>query len=268
MTYIPYTTQAVIGYDNVFTAGTLSASSEQEGGEKENAVDGFTYDFWQPETGLSPAQHTLAVQLSVAQAVDYLAIAAHNLATAEATITLQRSSNGSSWTDVSGPHTPANDGPYLWRFAAVSDSWYRILIEGDDIALGVVQAGAAMVLPEGIYVGHAPAPLNRDPQIMNAESEGGQMLGRSRIRQGMAPLSIKQDMVTPVWVRATWNPFSRIAELRPFFFAWRTDAYPEEVIYGWSVSPAKAEHTKNAYMSVSLEMSGQVYEPRSGISGP
>lgn len=268
MTYIPYSTQAVIGYDNVFTAGTLTASSEQEGGEKENAVDGFTYDFWEPEAGLSPAQHDLAVQLSGAQAVDYLAIAAHNLGTIEGSITLQSSVDGSAWTTVAGPYSPDNDGPYLWRFAQASAAWWRVLIEGDEVSIGVINAGAAMVLPEGIYVGHGPATYNRDPEIQNAESEGGQMLGRSRLRTGMARIQIKQDMVTPAWVRATWDPFTRFAELRPFFYAWRSTEYPDEVAYGWSTGPAKAEHTKTQYMSVSLDMAGQVYEPRSGISGP
>lgn len=256
MAYIPYTTQAVIGYDNVFAAGTLIQSTDTAGGEARNAIDGFTFDYWRPNPIL-PGPHTLRVVLGGAASCDYLAIHAHNLASVGSAITLQGSSDGQVWTTVAGPFSPATNGPQLWRFPPQSFAQWRVSITGTGVALGVVQAGMLLVLPEGVYGGEEPATLNRKPKILNAESEGGQLLGRSRIRQG-AGTTIRQERVLASWVRSTWAPFARHAETRPFFYAWRSGAYPGEVIYGWSTKPATAKQGTAQYMSVGIDVEGQV----------
>ena len=258
MTYVPYTRQAVIGYDNVFTQGVTDASSSPSGGELENALDGFTFDFWTPVSQASPNYHWLAVALGAAAPVDYLAIHAHNLFTVGGTVALEGSDDGETWDEVLAPQSPASNGPMLWRFTQVNHAYYRLLMTGEGAALGVLQAGAALVLPEGVYVGMSPPPLNRANRIQNNKSEGGQFLGRSLIREGARALTMKQDFVTPAWVRSTWEAFAQHAETLPFFFAWRQGDYPLEVMYGWSVGDAEATQSRNAYMSVSLEIEGQV----------
>jgi hypothetical protein len=46
---------------------------------------------------------------------------------------------------------------------------------------------------------------------------------------------------------------------RPFFFAWRPDAYPYEVGYCWLTNdPQPSNALPNGMMSVSLEMAGVV----------
>lgn len=257
MPYIPYTPQAVIAYDNVFTQGAVSASSETSDGAAENAVDGLTYDFWEGEGDTSG--DTLEVNVAGGAACDYLAIAAHNLGSSGATITLQGSADGVAWVTVAGPFSPNVDKPWLWRFPSATYAWWRVLILGGPCRLGVLQAGLATVLPEGIYVGHQPAPLNRRPRILNNESESGQLLGRSIIRRGSAAV-IRQDRVSPAWVRAVWNPFSIHAETKPFFFAWRHASFPEEVIYGWTDGGAEVEQGQAQFMKVSLDMKGQTGE--------
>lgn len=255
MTYTPYTTQAVIGWDNVFTAGTLTASGEASDGAAENAVDGLTYDWW--ETEGDTGGDTLQVQLGSPQACDYLAIAAHDLGTEGASITLQGSADGSAWNTVAGPYSPTTDAPWLWRFASASYLYWRVVILGGPVRLGVLNAGAAMVLPEGIFVGHAPAPLNRKPRLLNNESDRGQFLGRSVIRAG-AEVTVSQERVSQAYARAVWRPFADFAETRPFFFAWRHDERPTEVFYGWSTEGASIEQGSNGFMRVSIEMRGQV----------
>lgn len=254
MSYVPYTPQAVIGWHNVFTLSALSASSETSDGPAENAVDGLTYDWWEGEG--DPAGDTLTVN-SGSVACDYLAVAVHDLGSQGASITLQGSANGSSWTTVAGPYSPTDDKPWLWRFTVATYSWWRVVINGAACRLGVLQAGTALVLPEGVYSGHTPSSLNRKPKILNNESEGGQLLGRSLIRSG-AEADIRQDRVTATWVRNTWSPFATYAETRPFFFAWRHTSFPQEVIYGWSAGGAKVEQGQGHFMSVSLDIKGQV----------
>lgn len=258
MPYIPYSRQAVIGYDNVFARGTLSASSETpDTGEAANAVDGLSWDHWQPAGTDSPPQDWLQVDLGSAAAADYLAINAHNLGSQGATITPQGSADGVSWTAVGGPFSPTEDKPYFWRFDSASYRYWRVLVEGTGLALGIVQAGVALVLPEGVYVGEQPAPLNRKPKLSNNESEGGQFLGRTILRQGSG-VTIAQEHVFPDWVRETWMPFAKYAETNAFFFAWRSDDWPEEVIFGWSEGGATAKQSHQTYMSVSLDIKGQI----------
>lgn len=250
---VPFTTQAVIAYDNVFARGTLAASSSPDGGEAENAVDGFTWDFWAP-AGAGP--HTLVVDLGSAEAVDYLAFHAQNLADTSGSITLARSSDGSSWTDVSGPHSPTDNTPVLVLFSSVSYRYYRISMTGEGSMLGVVQAGQRLTLPEGIFVGAEPPQLNPDDEILNSSSEGGQFLGRSLIRSGASD-KIKQDRVTQEFARGDWADFAEHARLRPFFYGWRTEDYPLEVMYAWSRGGSKVQQGTNGFMSVELAIEGQ-----------
>lgn len=246
-------TLALIGYDNVFTEGTLSASSDPEGGEKENAVDGFTFDHWEPVVSGSPTESYLQVLLTAAAAVDYLAIHAHD---GIGSISLRGSNDGTTWTTISGPHTP-EDGPNLWRFASVSYTRYRVYVTGNVPQLGVLQAGAIMVLPEGVYVGHKPSKYNRADRIMNNKSEGGQLIGRTLLAEGAQGMTISQDRVTPAWARDTWEAFAQHAKTKPFFFAWRHAVYPLEVMYAWSTGPASISVASQTFMSVSLEIEGQ-----------
>lgn len=250
---VPYSTQAVVAYDNVFARGTLTASSSPAGGEAENAVDGFTWDFWAP-AGVGP--HTLVVDLGAAEAVDYLAFHAQNLADTSGSITLAGSSDGSSWTDVSGPHSPTDNTPALVLFSAVTYRYYRLTMTGEGSVLGVLQAGQRLTLPEGIFVGQAPPQLNPDDEILNSASEGGQFLGRSLIRTG-AQDKIKQDRVSQSFARGAWAAFAEHARLRPFFYAWRTTDYPLEVMYAWSRGGAKVQQGTNGFMSVELPIEGQ-----------
>ena len=250
---VPYTTQAVIAYDNVFARGTLTASSSPVGGEAENAVDGLTWDYWQP-TGAGP--HTLTVDLGAAEPVDYLALHAQNLATTLGSLTLEGSADGAAWTTVSGPHSPADTAPLLFLFAAVSYRYYRVSMTGAGSRLGVLQAGTRLTLPEGIFVGVAPASLNPRNEILNSTSEGGQFLGRSLIRTAVSE-TIKQDRVSQSFARNEWRAFADHAALRPFFYAWRANDYPLEVMYAWSRGDAQTSQQGNGFMSVELAIEGQ-----------
>lgn len=255
--HVPYRRMAVVGWRNVFTDGTLTASSETSSGPMENAVDGLTFDWW--EFDGSSSGDWLAVALGLEVECDYLAIAAHTLGSVGCSIEVQGSADGSIWSTVGGPFVPATDNPYLWRFDAASFPFWRVLIKGESARLGVVQLGEGLLLPEGIFVGHKPAALNRKVSVLPARSESGQFLGRSVLRYG-AQGQIVQDRVAQTWVREQWDPFVRFAETRPFFFSWRYDDFPLEVIYGWTPEGSGSEVAQgaNGYMKVSLEMEGIV----------
>jgi hypothetical protein len=257
MPYIPFTTQALIGWHNVFQFGTLSASSETSSGPAENAVDGLDWDYWEFD-GTSGGD-TLEVEfdLGVQRQANYLAIAAHDLGSQGLEISIEGSDDGSSWTMLGGPWAPETDAPHLWRFNQGFYHHFRVRIEGGPGQIGVLNVGKILVLPEGVFVGHRPETYNKRPKFSNNQAENGQFLGRSITRTG-AVGSIKQDRVSQEFARTDWADFTEAAMLRPFFWAWRHDQYPEEVMYGWTEEGPQVEQGANGFMSVSVDVTGHV----------
>lgn len=258
MPYIPYTRQAVIGWHNVFTFGTLSASSESTTGPMENAVDGLTWDFWEFDGTTGGDTLEVIFEGVVNRRVNYLAIAEHNFGTNELSISIEWSDDGAVWNPLAGPFSPESDAPHLWTFDSVLKHAYRVVITGGSGQLGVLNAGHLLELPEGIYVGHRPATLNRKPKILTNDSEGGQLLGRSVIRSGSG-VEVQQDHVDPDWVRETLQEFIDHQETKGFFFAWRKDERPLEVIYGWTPEgEVTVEQESTRYMRVNFQVRGIV----------
>jgi len=255
MSFIPYSQQYLVAWDDILYSGTLSASTEADDGPVENVADGFTSDYWQAtEADGSPY---IQVDTGTAATADYFAIHGHNVFSIGGSVTLQGSDNASSWTTVSGPHVPSSDGANLWTFDAVSYRYYRLAFTGTAPFVSVAQIGERMVLPQGVFVGYEPEPYNKKNEIQNQKSENGQLLGRSLIRTGIEG-EIRQAYVTQSWVRNVWQPFADYAMLRPFFVAWRYIDYPEEVAYCWAVSDPVVKQGANLYMAVSLKFSGQL----------
>jgi hypothetical protein len=245
---------ARIGYDNVLERGTVTASSEAAGFSRHNAYDWLTYDFWRPTAG---GDQWLAVKTAAGQAVNYVAIAAHDLHKHGATIKMQASSDGgTTWTDICEPFGPADSGPIMLIFSEVSQKDFRLHVNASAaFSVGVVCFGKATVLERGLRAGFAPPNLSPESTILNSESEGGQFLGRSLIRKG-STTTVDLDLLTPEWVRSTWLPFMRHAEVKPFFFGWNIEKYRGEVIFGWTERTRPVTYSSPLYMAASLDIRG------------
>lgn len=225
-------THARIAHATITRTGTLSASGEQAGFEADAALNSLTYEFWKPDA--LPA--TWRIDAGSAVSVDYIAIAAHTLATEGASVKPQWSDNDSAWNDITGisAHAPADDGPILFLFAAESHRYWRIQVTGTTIpSVGVVFIGAALAMPRPIYGGHSPLDLSRTTVIRPQTSERGQFLGRSIVRSGFhADFSWRH--LTPDFYRSEFEPFVEDALESAFFLAWRPSTYVEGVGYGWT----------------------------------
>jgi len=108
-------------WNNIFTRGTLSASSEAAGYPKENAVSEATYNAWQPTT--LPA--TLTIDKGAAVSVDSSAIVAHDCGTKGLTVQLQSSTDNTTWTSRSTV-SPSDDTTILTLFTSVSARYWRM----------------------------------------------------------------------------------------------------------------------------------------------
>jgi len=249
-------THARIGHATITRTGSLEASGEEAGFEADAALNPLTYEFWRPDA--LPA--TWRIDASSAVSVDYVGIAAHTLGFDEATVKPQWSDDNSAWNDVTdlSAHSPTDDGPILFLFAAESHRYWRIHVSGTGIpSIGVIFIGAALAMPRPIYGGHSPLDLSRTTVIRPQRSERGQFLGRSIVRSGFTADYAWQHL-TPAFYRDEFDVFVEDARRFPFFLAWRPSTFPESVGYVWTgqdISPSNMGIGKGL-MSVSLSVEG------------
>jgi len=89
-------------------------------------------------------------------------------------------------------------------------------------------------------------------------SEGGQWLGRTRVRAALQ-ISMTVQHLSEAWVESTWDAFATHAESNPFFIADKPGGYPKSCAYAWSGSDLRAERQlANATVAnaVTLELTG------------
>jgi hypothetical protein len=241
-----------IGYKNLFeSASTVTASSEASGFEGSNAYNWDTASYWKPS---ATGTHYLTATFSSAVTADYFAIYAHNLNTYNASVKLQYSTDGSSWSDATSAQAPSTSRPILVSFTAILAAWWRIelVTSSGPAQIGVAAFGEALVFPCGMKVGFQPPTLSREGKYMNSKSEGGQFLGRSLLRNG-AKTKIDLDLLDPLWVRNNWEPFIRHAEIKPFIFSWDYENHPNEAAFCFTsgkIPPAR--YSEPNFMSISL----------------
>lgn len=240
----------IVGYDNVVTAPNLSSTTAQTGFPVTNLANSATHLVWKGVDGGGDEYVTVAVQAEV----DYLAIARHNLFTVGATLSVEYESAPSTWAPLTTPFVPGNNRPLIFRFARAEYSALRLRIQSAtaDPSIAVLYVGSLLSIERKIYVGHAPAPLARRANAVNAVSESGNFLGRIVLSE-MNGSQVQLTNLTPAWVRAKLDPFFVAAQEEPFFFAWRPHDYPGEVSFGWMTdSPQPSNDRPNGMMSASF----------------
>lgn len=244
---------ARIGHATITRVGTLSASGEAVGFEADAALNPLTYDFWKPDA--LPA--TWRIDALAATSVNYVGIAAHTLGTSSSSVQVQYSDNDSAWTDASDIHTPVDDTPIMFLFNSSSHRYWRIQVTGSTIPLiGVVFIGSALEMPRSIYGSHSPIELSRNTIIRPQVSEGGQFLGRSRIRTGFST-DFAWTNLDPTFYRDEFDLFVQDARCFPFFIAWRPLQFPNALGYAWMNMDVKPSNSGVAnLMQVSITVQG------------
>lgn len=250
----PSPKKPMVLYDSVFARGTLTASSEAVGGDVANALDEQTSDYWTATTDSS----NMTVELPVAERVDCLAIAAHNMATEGATVAVQRSENGTSWTTVSTV-TPTTDDVVLVLFKPVVALWWRIVVTGGACNLGIVRLGSRLVFPSGINTGYTPINLARRIEVQGGITVGGQFSGQRIIRRG-ANTTVSVAPMDRSFVDNDMAAFHlHYDEARSFFWAGGPSIMPNDVAYCWrpatggEIRPMYVESGELAEFSMNIE---------------
>lgn len=245
-----------IGWHNIVPAGAIAASDDDDAFPVSNLLRPETFLKWK---GGNIGEHTITVTATPAESVNYFAIAGHNFATAGAGLKLQQSPDGITWTDLTDEFLPATDHALMVEFADTQASQYYRLVVAPTVAIpeiGALNIGRVLRMQRRLYVGHKPMGLNRKTETSTGFSESGQFLGRTRLRQ-MLEGSAEFANITPDWVRAYFDDFQDAAETLPFFFAWRPEAYPDEIAYvSLTGDPDIVNQQANGMVGISMSMRG------------
>lgn len=243
----PELTHARIGYESIAYGKTPTASSAASGYPAIAATYPTTYEYWQPTA--VPA--TWAVDNAVPVACDFVGLVGDFNG---GTVAVQYSDDGSSWTtQVSGQITGRVT---MFLFESVTARYWRIQVTNQIPSVSVVYIGKALAMQRRIYQGHSPLTLSRNTELTNNISEGGQYLGRSIVRQGVATDAAWSHLKAD-WYRSNFDPFVQSARTLPFFFAWRPSQFPQELGFVWTDGDVQPTNSgPKDYMSVSLNMRG------------
>ncbi|MCP4499352.1 MAG: hypothetical protein GY822_05220, partial [Deltaproteobacteria bacterium] len=158
----------------------VSATISGDSSTPNDALSANTYQRWYP----TATTVTAKFQLSELTDVDFIGIAGHNLT--GVTVLVQTAiSVGGALTDLESI-TPVDNRAIMINFDTINIREIALtmtLSTSNEIA--VVSCGKALQMPRSIYGGHSPMALSQDTTFHNSISDGGNILGRTIIRQGL-----------------------------------------------------------------------------------
>lgn len=245
----------IIGWQSILTPSDIVTTNSIPDRPAINLWNPDTSSFWQgiDVTGSPSASATFYIRLNNAsnRPVDYIAIAKHNFGTVGYAYTVQHSTDGTTFTDITSPRVIATNDAIMDYFDSRTSVAFRIRLQktlaGTPAVISApiaahVKMGAVLILQRRIYVGHRPATIAKNVRKINNGSESGQYLG-AIITRSYHTTEVQQQNNTPSYIRSYIKPFidhvnGHYAEDNTapctFFFAWRPGDYPQEIVYGWT----------------------------------
>lgn len=221
----------IILYDNRFLDGPITATDT----DADTIYDVNSIKDWRPYTwwkGAALGTKYITVNCGSAKSADCLAIIGHNLFTSGATISVESSPDNADWTPRLAGFTVTTDKAFLKTFVSASAQYWRIKIVTAAIAVQIAVALLGVKLqfeypPDAPYV-----PYTETPVADVERSKDGQILGVSTY-DPVLQIIAQFSNITRTWLDAYYIPFWQIHArlLKPFFFVWDLDTYPNDVFF-------------------------------------
>lgn len=214
---VPSLKNSRVLYKSVATGAV--ATAETAGYAASNVLTPDTYSWWIPGEAA-----TLTLSFSE-QEINCVSIAAHNLGSAGAVLTLLV--DGSPVLDADP--TPEDNSAVMMVFPATTASQVTITVSGD-CRIGVVYVGRTLDMVQPAYMEHTPVSFASRTTYLNGESVTGQFLGRT-VERVNKPFAVGWSHLREEWVRQWVSPFLASIRTTPFFIAQRPAGYPRDVAY-------------------------------------
>lgn len=132
-------------------------------------------------------------------------------------------------------YAPADDAPLMFLDTARVGRYLRVTVTGAGAIprIASIYVGSVLAMEKQMANPFAPLNMARETVLNQSLSRGGQFLGQGFRRNGVMS-SVGFKSLTAAWVRSYFDPFSRSARSRPYFFSWNPQDYPQEVGYVWT----------------------------------
>ncbi len=225
-----------LGYDNIFLrdGAIVSASAADAGFPETNATSWLiTGGGWR---ATADPEINLTVSLLVTENANGYAIFKHNLGDLNATIKLQSSTDGTTFTDFPGSTKVVADNKAIFFISdtPLSASYWRLNITGlgvgDTLTIGQAFIGNSLRMFSPPEAGFTPPDLALNNLYISSRADGGDFLGRTLIRRG-SKMSFNNSIVSKDWIRDNWQAVMLAIEKTPFYYAWDSFNFPAEVAY-------------------------------------
>lgn len=247
----------IILADNRFLNGTPTATDTAANYNVLNVRDGKTFTSWK---AASSGTKYITVDCGTAMSADSLGIAAHNLFTADADVSVESSANGTDWTERLAAFTPTSDRALLKTFNSASARYWRLKIVTASVAsqIAIAMIGARIDFPYPPDAPFAPVRMSVEGEI--STSKAGVMLGYL-VRYKPVSIKARFTNIGRTFVDNTFYPFWRdwASELFPFFWVWDITPYPFDVRFVRLSEKSSYEaqvSVLSVYDSIELDMEG------------
>lgn len=224
----------VIAWDNKFNDATSVVTTAGTDVEPPTlAGDIGTYNAWVCTPNVFSAA-TFELTFASPVTFDFVGLAAHNLGTINASVTIEYFDGG--WQDVgSGPAIPVDNQAIGFYFdAKTSDQWrVRVNNVSQNVQIGIASFSTALTLDQRIFQGYAPPLTPNVVDLQTNVSEGANLLGVASVARGSV-VEASVTLLDGAYIRSSdWLNFQRhFNNGAPFFWAWRPTQY-NDLFYAW-----------------------------------
>jgi len=221
----------VILYNNILDNATLTPCSTAPNFDVNYLTDLKDYTYWVPADLTSPCYIT--ADCGSAQSADTLGIVSINLDTTGAQISLECSSDNFNTDIVTALSAFSPSSKVILKtFTPQTKQYWRLKIEGFSSApfIAILMIGTRLELP---YPPDAPYYLiDESVKVESNRSKRGHILG-SIIQYKSYDIKCRVSLLDRSWVMNTFKPFweAHGSDMKPFFFAWDLDNFPDIVYW-------------------------------------
>jgi len=225
-------------YTNILnvTTATLSVTTAAVGYDAQNVNDWRTHTFWRGSAATA-LNFTLDLGAGGDRAANCIGICAHNLYSANYKLTVQNSTNGTTWTDRLASAQATSDDVLMSTFAETTARYWRVALNttaGTTAAptIAVMALGTSLEFPRAAQIG--ASPINVSVVSKSNRSQTGILLGNI-VKYHPMSLNLSFNMLPTTFFRSTsgaaanygefWKNHGRYA--LPFFVSFSGDTFQE-----------------------------------------
>ena len=257
----------LVGYRSVLRPSDISPSPENPDSPGSNTWSPDTYTSWQSLTDPDfPLDQEVDLINAGADPIDYIAIAGHNFGTSGVTYSIESASDGINFdTVVVAPKIVGSDASIIEYFDESQHAKFRIVFlipAAKFVKISHIKMGKILQLERPRYVNETPAGMDVQTEMIRSKSDSGQIVS-SVLTSSHLRYNISQNHNLPAKIRAEIIDLLRHCQLLEptagngprgtFFYAWRPDTYPAEVMY--CDTPSSVTNPSNQLSNGMMEFS-------------